>query len=119
MTSAVRTASITFPNKDIEMLQRITTGMGWQLHLDECPDDTIDASERQKAEATAHCIAYNIEEFEDLQKHDFYLRETPQYATFADVESEVAYLDAADEEGYVSEEEVEHLRNLWKVFDKH
>lgn len=117
MASAVRTASITFPNKDIEMLQRIILGMGWQLHIDESSDDIIGVSERQKAEEVAHRIAYNIDEFEELKNHDFYLRETPQCVTFADVESEVAYLDAADEDGYVCEEEVEHLRSLWKIFD--
>lgn len=117
MASAVRTASITFPNKDIEMLQRIIIGMGWHLHLDECPDDNIESSKRQKAEDVARRIAYNIDELEELKSHDFYLRETPQCVTFADVENEVAYLDAADEEGFVCEEEVEHLRNLWKIFD--
>ena len=46
----------------------------------------------------------------------FFMHEAPEQPVFATPEEEAAALDAYDEEGYVSEEEVEHLRNLCKVF---
>ena len=61
-----------------------------------------------------------VVEMEDCQfpGQDFGLPRTVEEvkAELMDAEEEAAALDAYDEEGYVSDEEVEHLRNLCKVF---
>lgn len=57
-----------------------------------------------------------------LEAHDFFMHEAPEQSDYATPEEEAAAL-AYDEEGYVSDEEVEHLRksmqNLRLNISKH
>lgn len=65
-------------------------------------------------EEYARKICFSDEEFENLKAHGFYQHTVPESQQFLTEGEMVADLDAADAEGYVSREEVEHLRSVWK-----
>jgi hypothetical protein len=69
---------------------------------------------RLTAEEYARKICFTDEEFETLKAKGFYQRIAPMSEQYATELDEVTAMDEADEEGYVSKEEVEHLRTIWK-----
>lgn len=70
--------------------------------------------EKLTAEEYARKICFSDEEFEALKAKDFYQWIVPNSEQHLDEQDEVRAMDEADEEGYVSGEEVNHLRNVWK-----
>lgn len=74
------------------------------------------ATRRKKssAEEYARKICYTHDEYEELKAHNFYRDEMPVNNEAATIDEQIADLDLFDEEGYVSQEEVEHLKSLWK-----
>ena len=88
---------------------------GWTIIDQETEDEQ--AERYRRAEEMARKIAFTEEDFLRMKEHGFYMYEAPEQPVYATPVEEAAALDAYDEEGYVSDEEVEHLRNLWKVFD--
>ena len=74
-----------------------------------------EAERYRHAEEIARKIAFTEEEYQHMKAHDFFMHEAPEQSDYATPEEEAAAL-AYDEEGYVSYEEVEHLRNLCKIF---
>lgn len=76
-------------------------------------DNSQDEAYR-RAEAYARKICFTEEEYQELKAHNFYVGQP--FPKQPETEEELyAELEEADREGYVSDEEVEHLMNLWKI----
>lgn len=114
MNTQRRTIQIAIPQSDYALLRHLSHDNGWTIIDQEAEDQQ--AERYRRAEEMARKIAFTEEEFQHLKDHDFYMHEAPAQPVYATPEEEAAALDAYDEEGYVSDEEVEHLRNLWKLF---
>lgn len=114
MNTQRRTIQLTIPQSDYALLCHLSHDNGWTIVEQEAEDR--EAERYRRAEEMARKIAFTEEEFQHLKAHDFFMYEAPEQPVYATPEEEAAALDAYDEEGYVSDEEVEHLRNLWKVF---
>ena len=114
MNTQRRTVQLAIPQSDYALLRHLSHDNGWTIIDMETEDKE---SERYlHAEDMARKIAFTEEEFQHMKVHDFFMHEAPEQPVYATPEEEAAALDAYDEEGYVSDEEVEHLRNLCKVF---
>lgn len=114
MNTQRRTIQLAIPQSDYALLCHLSHDNGWTIINQEAEDRE---TERYRlAEEMAHKIAFTPEEFEHLKAHGFFMHEAPEQPVYATPEEEAAALDAYDEEGYVSDEEVEHLRSLWNVF---
>jgi len=110
MNTQRRTVQLAIPQSDYALLRHLSHDNGWTI-IDQDAEDK-EAERYRRAEELARKIAFTEEEFQHLKAHDFYMYETPEQPVYATPEEEAAALDAYDEEGYVSDEEVEHLRNL-------
>ena len=109
-----RTVQLAIPQSDYTLLRHLSHDNGWTI-IDLESDDS-EAERYHRAEEIARRIAFTEEDFQRMKAHDFYMYEAPKQPVYATPEEEAAALDAYDEEGYVSDEEVEHLRNLCKIF---
>lgn len=109
-----RTIQIAIPQSDYALLRHLSHDNGWDI-IDQESEDR-EAERYRHAEEMARKIAFTEEDYQRMKEHDFYLYSPPEQPIYATPEEEAAALDAYDEEGYVSDEEVEHLRNLWKIF---
>lgn len=108
-----RTVQLTIPQSDYALLRHLSYDNGWTIVEQEAEDR--EAERYRRAEEMARKIAFDEEDFQRMKAHDFYMYEAPEQPVYATAEEEAAALDAYDEEGYVSDEEVEHLRNLCKI----
>lgn len=115
MNTQRRTIQLAIPQSDYALLCHLSHDNGWTIIGQEAEDEQ--AERYSRAEVMARKIAFTEEDFLRMKEHDFYMYEAPEQPVYATPEEEAAELDAYDEEGYVSDEEVEHLRNLWKIFD--
>jgi hypothetical protein len=113
MNTLRRTVQLTIPQSDYALLCHLSRDNGWTIINRDAEDK--EAERYRHAEETARKIAFTEEDFQRMKEHDFYMHEAPEQPVYATPEEEAAALDAYDEEGYVSDEEVNHLRNLWKV----
>ena len=113
MNTQRRTVQLAIPQSDYALLRHLSRDNGWTI-IDQETEDR-EADRYRRAEEIARRIAFTEEDFQRMKAHDFYLYEAPEQPAFATPEEEAAALDAYDEEGYVSDEEVEHLRNLCKI----
>ena len=108
-----RTIQLTIPQSDYALLRHLSHDNGWTIVEQEAEDR--EAERYRHAEEMARKIAFTEEDFQRMKAHDFYVYDAPEQPVYATAEEEAAALDAYDEEGYVSDEEVEHLRNLCKT----
>ncbi len=108
-----RTVQLTIPQSDYALLRHLSYDNGWTIVDQEAEDR--EAERYRRAEEMARKIAFTEEDFLRMKAHDFYMYEAPEQPVYATSEEEAAALDAYDKEGYVSDEEVEHLRNLCKI----
>lgn len=108
-----RTVQLTIPQSDYALLRHLSYDNGWTIVEQEA--EGREAERYRRAEEMARKIAFDEEDFQRMKAHDFYMYEPPEQPVYATAEEEAAALDAYDEEGYVSDEEVEHLRNLCKI----
>ena len=75
-------------------------------------DDDMEEKYR-RAEAYARKICFTEEEYQELKAHNFYIGQP--FPKQPETEEELyAELEEAEREGYVSDEEVEFMMNLWK-----
>ena len=113
MNTQRRTVQLAIPQSDYAMLRHLSHDNGWTF----IDLDAEDSEEKRyfRAEETARMIAFTEEDFQRMKAHDFYMHEAPEQPVYDTPEEEAAALDANDEEGYVSDDEVEHLRNLCKI----
>lgn len=114
MNTQRRTIQLDIPQSDYALLRHLSHDNGWTIIGQEVEDQ--EAERYRRAEEMARKIAFTEEDFQRMKEHDFYMYEAPEQTVYATLEEEAAALDTYDEEGYVSDEEVEHLRNLWKIF---
>ena len=114
MNTQRRTVQLAIPQSDYALLRHLSHDNGWTI-IDLETEDS-EAERYLHAEEMARKMAFTEEEFQHMKEHDFFMHEAPEQSVYATPEEEAAALDAYDEEGYVSDEEVEHLRNLCKVF---
>ena len=114
MNTERRTIQLDIPQSDYALLCHLSHDNGWTI-IDQKTEDR-EAERYRHAEEMARKIAFTEEDFQRMKKHDFFLYEAPEQPVYATLKEEAAALDAYDEEGYVSDEEVNHLRNLCKTF---
>ncbi len=114
MNTQRRTIQLSIPQSDFALLCHLSHDNGWIIVEQEAEDR--EAERYQHAEEMARKIAFTEEDFQRMKEHEFYIHEAPEQPAYATPEEEAAALDAYDEEGYVSDEEVGHLRNLCTIF---
>ena len=113
MNTQRRTVQLAIPQSDYALLRHLSHDNGWTI-IDMETEDR-EAERYRRAEEIARRIAFTEDDFRRMKAHDFYMYEAPEQPVYATPEEEAAALDAYDAEGYVSDEEVEHLRNLCKI----
>ena len=99
------------PQSDMAKVMSLSRDFGWiVVDLGKPEENAIS----EDTEQIARKIAFSEEDFERMKTHGFYASQRPDSPVYASVEEEVAALDSIDNEGYVTHEELSHLRNLWK-----